>query len=131
MLVAGADPDHVSFPAADEALERVLAEGRLIAHTLAETYNALTSAAHARAPDAVLGYLGQFLEHEPAGLVPTRYPDALREIAAAGIVGPAIYDGLIALAARDAGLRLLSLDVRAERTYRLCGAEFELIAEPR
>lgn len=44
-----------------------------------------------------------------------------------GVVGGAVYDALVAEAARVHGRTLLSLDWRAERTYRAIGVEFELL----
>ena len=44
-----------------------------------------------------------------------------------GVVGGAVYDALVAEAARVHGRTLLSLDWRAERTYRAVGVEFELL----
>ena len=43
------------------------------------------------------------------------------------VVGGAVYDALVAEAARVHGRTLLSLDWRAERTYRAVGVEFELL----
>ncbi len=43
----------------------------------------------------------------------------------AGISGGAVYDGLIALVAREHGEQLLTLDARAARTYRALGIDFE------
>jgi predicted nucleic acid-binding protein len=54
---------------------------------------------------------------------PAAYREALDLLAGHGRGGGAIYDALIALAARDAKATLVSLDRRAERTYELCGIE--------
>lgn len=43
------------------------------------------------------------------------------------ISGGAVYDGLVALAARSAGLLLMSRDRRAETTYRRLGVQVELL----
>ena len=45
-----------------------------------------------------------------------------------GVSGSAAYDGLIALTALAHAARLVSLDRRAESTYRRCGVDFELLA---
>jgi hypothetical protein len=44
-----------------------------------------------------------------------------------GVVGGAVYDALVAEAARVHRRILLSLDWRAERTFRAVGVEFELL----
>ena len=53
--------------------------------------------------------------------------DPLATLVDAGIAGGAVWDGLVALAALDAGARLLSLDRRALPTYRALGADVELL----
>jgi hypothetical protein len=63
---------------------------------------------------------------------PLRLADAERAalpatLAAAGVIGGASYDALVALEARAHGERLLSLDRRAQETYRRLGVPFEAI----
>ncbi len=45
-----------------------------------------------------------------------------------GIEGGAVYDGLVALTAADAGATLISLDRRAATTYERCGVDVRLVA---
>lgn len=52
----------------------------------------------------------------------------LRELASAGIIGGASYDGLVAMEAKAHGRTLLTLDVRAQLTYQRIGAPFRVIA---
>jgi hypothetical protein len=94
---------------------------------LAETYAVLSSAAYNHAPARIVEYLRQFLDRTPIGVTPARYPRAASELARSGVFGAAIYDGLIALGARDAGIVLVSIDRRAAPTYRRCRAEFRLL----
>lgn len=58
-------------------------------------------------------------------------PDvALRAVALfaeAGIAGGAVYDGLVGLAAKEAGIPLLSCDRRAVGTYAALRADVRLI----
>ncbi|MBO0881427.1 MAG: type II toxin-antitoxin system VapC family toxin [Mycobacterium sp.] len=54
--------------------------------------------------------------------------DLLRECADAGIAGGALYDGLVAAAARKHKLPLVTCDRRAEATYRVLGVTYELLA---
>ncbi|MCB0887162.1 MAG: type II toxin-antitoxin system VapC family toxin [Propionibacteriaceae bacterium] len=53
--------------------------------------------------------------------------DLMTKLVDAGISGGAVWDGLVAFAALDAGIRLLSLDRRALPTYRALGADVELL----
>ena len=68
------------------------------------------------------------------GQPPLRLRDAernhlLETLADAGVSGGASYDGLIALEAKSHGRTLLTLDERAQATYRRLGAEFAVIPE--
>lgn len=53
--------------------------------------------------------------------------DLLREFAAVGLTGGAVYDGLVAAAAREHELPLITCDRRAESTYRALGITYELL----
>ena len=53
--------------------------------------------------------------------------DLLREFAAVGLTGGAVYDGLVAAAAREHELPLITCDRRAEPTYRALGITYELL----
>jgi predicted nucleic acid-binding protein len=130
VLVAGFLQNHRFHTEAARALAEVLRGGRLLGHTFAETFAVLTAAGGPYdAPGAtVVRYLERFLAREPAWLSGARYVGALSELADAVIEGGAVYDGLIALAARDAGARLVSLDRRAATTYARVGVDFELLA---
>ena len=128
VLVAGLDSSHPFHQQAQDALGEVRRRGRLIAHTIAETFAVLTAAGPYGLRGApVLAYLDRFLDREPIGLQPTAYVRALAELTEIDLVGGAVYDALIALAARDAGATLVSLDRRAAATYRRCRAQFELV----
>jgi toxin FitB len=132
VLVAGFVPGHEFHEAAESALAEVLDEGCLIAHTTAETFSVLSAPAGAYRvePSAVTAYLSQFLDGAaPIQPRPEAYREALDLLADHGRPGGAIYDALIALAARDAGAELVSLDRRARRTYGICGVESRLPGE--
>jgi hypothetical protein len=51
----------------------------------------------------------------------------LTTLAAAGVFGGATYDGLVALEAQAHGRTLLSLDERAQDTYRRLGVTFSVL----
>lgn len=53
--------------------------------------------------------------------------DLLREFASVRLTGGAVYDGLVAAAAREHGLPLITCDRRAEPTYRSLGVTYELL----
>jgi toxin FitB len=101
----------------------------LTAHSLAETYSVLTRLpgdARVSAADAV-----RLLETNfgPALLVPPAIAGALPSVLAPyGIAGGAVYDALVGLAAREAGVRLLTRDARALGTYAALGVETEIVA---
>lgn len=52
---------------------------------------------------------------------------ALSLFAELGIQGGAAYDGLVALAAKEAGITLLTNDLRARGVYTLIGCDLELL----
>jgi predicted nucleic acid-binding protein len=131
VLVAGFVSSHRFHGAATAALVEVRSGGRLIAHTTAETYAVLSGpgGVYRVEPGTVADYLDQFLDGSPPiQPPPAAYHEALHLLAKARSGGGAIYDALIALAARDAKATLVSLDRRAERTYGLCGVEAKLLA---
>lgn len=94
----------------------------LSGHALAETYSVLTrlpGGARLSAEDAVR-------------LIDARFPKPLtlsgpaaRKVHATlsrlGVVGGAVYDGLVALAAKDHGVPLATRDARAKGTYDAVG----------
>jgi predicted nucleic acid-binding protein len=126
VLVAGFIPSHKFHEAAISALVEVHDDGCLVAHTMAETYSVLSapSGPYRVEPGAVVAYLDQFVDRAtPIQPRPQAYREALDLLAGEDRGGGAIYDALIALAARDASATLVSLDLRAERTYAACGVE--------
>jgi len=130
ILVAGFDSTHPFTRQAIAALVDVRREGRLVAHTIAETFAVLSAPGgpYPASPAIVVEYLSPLLERDPIGLTPKRYPRAVTELVRLGVRGRAVYDGLIALAVRDAGGELVSLDRRAAKTYERVGVEHRIIA---
>jgi predicted nucleic acid-binding protein len=132
VLIAGFMPDHPFYGVAEAALTEVREDGRLIAHTMAETYAVLSGPADVFRvePGVVVAYLDEFLK-DAESIQPR--PDACREaleiLSGNGRGGASVYDALIALTARDAGATLISLDRRAKPTYELCGVEFGFLDE--
>lgn len=127
VLVAGFDPNHNSHDQAAESLVAVRDHGVLIAHTIVECYAVLTGGAFLAPPAQVGAYVEQFLVRGPVGLAPVEMPASIAHLAAIGVGGGAVHDGLIALGARAAGARLVSFDVRATVTYERCGVDYEML----
>lgn len=117
---------HVAHRSVSAALgDRAAA---LAGHALHETYAVLTRLpgdARVAPADAVRLLRERF---ESAALLDSRsVRSAPAVLAAAGVVGGATYDGLVALAARSAGLPLATRDRRAQSTYRLLDVAVELL----
>jgi len=113
------------------AVRAALAEKnlRLTGHSLAETYAVLTRLpgdARVSPPDAVR------LIDETFGAPVIISVDSSaivhRTLAALGIAGGAVYDGLVAMAASQHGLTLLTRDSRAAATYSLIGVRIDVVS---
>jgi predicted nucleic acid-binding protein len=130
VLIAGFDSTHPCFSRAEPALAEVKRAGRVVPHTIAETFAVLSAPAgpYPPLPRDVLAYLEPFLAREPIGVAPAAYAQAVGELISAGVSGGAVYDALIGLAARQHGTELISLGVRAARTYGRLGVRFRLLA---
>lgn len=112
------------------ALDLLAERPRLAAHTALESYSVLT-----RLPGpfrADTGTVTEFLRRTFDGPRLTLGQQAQDELpdrlAACGIEGGAVYDGLIALTAQAADAELLTLDRRALGTYSRCGTPARLLA---
>lgn len=132
VLVAGFTSDHPLFYLAEPALTEVREQGRLVAHTMAETYAVLSASGgvYRAKPGMVVEYLDGFLQGSaPIQPRPDTYPEALELLSGEGRGGASVYDALIALTARDADATLITLDRRARPTYELCGVEARFLNE--
>lgn len=100
----------------------------LSGHAAHETYSVLTRLpgdARVAPVDAIRLLSERF---QTAAMLDARSSrSASAVLAGSGIAGGATYDGLIALAARSAGLPLASRDRRAQATYRMLGVEVEMV----
>lgn len=103
----------------------------LTQHSLTETYSVLTRLpgdARLAPADAVRLIDANFgptalLSAETAAAVPTPLADV-------NVVGGAVYDGLVGLAARSSSLALATRDLRAAATYHVLGVEvIEIVDE--
>jgi hypothetical protein len=72
--------------------------------------------------------LGRRFDDPPLRLDDTERSRLLERLAGAGVLGGATYDGLVALEAAAHDRPLLTLDARAQATYRRVGAAFRVIS---
>jgi hypothetical protein len=101
---------------------------RLTGHSLAETYAVLTRLpGDARVLPADAALIIDRVFGEPVMLSTDQSATVHRRLSQFGIGGGAVYDGLVALAASEHGLTLVSRDVRAMATYALVGVRTEQI----
>lgn len=126
VCVAALIADHEAHDLAATALGECEA---IVAHVAAETYSVLTRLPppHRVDPHNVVEMISTRLPTQTVALAAESYESSLRRFADAQIVGGAIYDGLIARAALEHGLQLVSRDLRAARIYRALGASFILL----
>lgn len=120
---------HDGNPAHERTLE--LAHGRVLGlagHAAFETYSVLT-----RLPGEARvspGRAREIIERSFPVLSPLSAASAQAAVttfAEAGIAGGSVYDGLVGLAALDAGLPLVTCDRRAMGTYAALGVVVNLV----
>jgi hypothetical protein len=80
------------------------------------------------APTLAADVLSRRFSRPPLRLDDAQRGGVLERLAAAGVFGGASYDGLVAFEAQTHAQALLTLDERAQSTYRRLGAEFTVIA---
>lgn len=122
--------DHEAHSAMLEAVRR--RRLGLSGHAWFETYSVLTRlpGGHRRSPaDAWRLLLHNF--SESAFLGEAESIDLGAEVARLGISGGAVYDALVAAAARTHGRRLVSSDARARSVYEAIGVDLEVVSVPR
>lgn len=107
-------------------------DGRAVAlsgHALAETYSVLTrlpADLRLTPTDAARLLSARFAPPLLLGSdVAERLPEVLSQL---GIAGGAVYDALVALAARDHGADLATRDLRAKATYEAVGVRVIVVA---
>ena len=126
VVIAGFADWHPNFGRAHAALHGDLP---IAAHVALEGYSALT-----RLPDPFRVSAGIASEYIEAGFAPKRLtlPDEEHDrivgrLAERGVSGGAVYDALVALTAAHHEHVLLTLDGRAESTYRRLGVSYEML----
>jgi predicted nucleic acid-binding protein len=126
VVVAGFASWHEGHESAAAALAR---KPRLPAHVLIEAYSVLTRlpAPHRAPADLVAAFLSERFPAALLALSAAAYRDLVGSAAAAGLLGGAVYDALIAETARRADAVLLTRDRRALSTYQKIGVRYELV----
>ena len=101
----------------------------LPAHVLVEAYSVLTRlpSGLAVSPALAADVLARRFAQPPLRLGDAERGRVLETLAQAGVLGGASYDGLVALEAKTHGRTLITLDERAQATYRRLGAEFTVV----
>ncbi|UJP09471.1 VapC toxin family PIN domain ribonuclease [Microbacterium sp. KUDC0406] len=100
----------------------------LAGHALFETYSVLTRLpGEARLRPARVAEIIALSFPSSASLPAADALDAPATFVRAGIAGGAVYDGLVGLAARAAGITLLSCDRRAVPTYTALDVHVQLV----
>jgi hypothetical protein len=124
-VIAALSGWHQQHEAAAAAIADVAV---LPAHVVVESYSALTRLPGGLAVPAstAANVLARRFGQPPLALPDSERRSLVATLAGAGVFGGASYDGLIAL---EAGSHtLLTLDRRAQETYRRLGVAFEIIA---
>lgn len=114
----------------NEAAVAVLDDGAALpAHAMLETYSVLTGfpAPYRAAPALVLTWLDDRFEGILSPPPPEAHRGLLEDLSAAGRIGGAVYDGLVALTVRMAGATLVTADTRAVPVYELIGVRHRLL----
>jgi toxin FitB len=127
VVIAALATWHEQHDRAAAALESVTA---LPAHVIVEAYAVLTRlpSGLAVSPTSAATVLAHRFADTPLRLDDAEASALLERLAAAGVFGGATYDGLVALEAEAHGRVLLTLDERAQVTYRRLGVRFDVIA---
>jgi predicted nucleic acid-binding protein len=101
----------------------------LSGHALPETYSVLTRLpgdARLSAPDAARLLDARFTT--PLTLSGQAAREVYATLSGLGVAGGAVYDGLVALAAKEHGMALATRDARARGTYDAVGVNVILVA---
>jgi hypothetical protein len=125
-VIAALSAWHERHEAAARALEDVSA---LPAHVMLEAYSVLTRLPSGLAVPAASAseVLTSRFDAQPLRVSDAERRALLQTLSQAGVLAGASYDGLVALEARSHQATLLTLDHRAQETYRRLGTLFRSI----
>lgn len=127
VVIAAFAPWHEAHRVARDAVT----SGAVVpAHVVTETYAVLTRmpAPFRMEPATVAEYLARQWIGRVIAPDADLYESLPAAAAPAGVMGGGTYDALVGLTAHRSGHELLSLDLRAERTYRSLGIAYRLLA---
>jgi len=129
VVVAACASWHETHDLARRAIDR---GPRLVAHGALEAFSVLTRlpVPHRVPGDLVVAFLEDRFRDEPLALSAAAFRRLVGDLYQRGIAGGAVYDGLVALSAAAHGATLLTLDRRAEATYRRCRARVRFLEGP-
>jgi predicted nucleic acid-binding protein len=101
----------------------------IVSHAAFETYSSLTRIPPPERAEAgqVRAFLEDWFGDRWLGFSAGALRLALARLEELGVSGGATYDGLIAMTAAAEGATLVTLDLRALRTYSLVGVDVELV----
>jgi predicted nucleic acid-binding protein len=123
-------PALLSYHDAHAVCDQALSEAdSALGHVVTEAYSVLTSLPHPFRvePQTAASSLAERIPPELLALDGASLRDLPKRLAAGGISGGSVYDGLIALTAARHGTELISRDRRATRTYAALGVRYRLI----
>ena len=127
IVIAAFAPWHEAHVA---ALRALTPEAVLPAHVVTETYAVLTRMPEPFRMDAPT--VAEYLARQWGGRIiapdAELYESLPTAVATIGVIGGSTYDALVGLTAHRFGHQLVSLDLRAERTYRSLGIDYRLLA---
>ena len=124
--IALVDPDHIAHNLVRQALKGCRLG--LSGHAEVETFSVLTRLPGAkRMSRKAAARLIQVTFPETRHLSADGSAQLVQTLAGIGVGGGAVYDALVAAAAAEHGLTLVSRDTRAAATYRAVGATTELL----
>jgi predicted nucleic acid-binding protein len=128
VVIAAFAPWHEAHAAARRA---VTPDAVVPAHVVTETYAVLTRMPEPFRMDAatVAAYLARQWGGKVIAPDAELYESLPAAAATVGVLGGGTYDALVGLTADRFGHELLSLDLRAERTYRSLGISYRLLAQ--
>ena len=100
-----------------------------IGHVLSESYARITAlpGCHRLAPAIARQVLQDMFPEPPLTLSSPGYLRVIELVASLGVPGGAIFDCVIAEAAREHGAALVSLDRRASKNYAAVGVDFTIL----
>lgn len=128
VVIAAFAPWHESHA---EARHAVTLGAVVPAHVVTETYAVLTRMPEPFRMDSAT--VATYLSRQWGGRVIAPAAEVYESLPAAaatgGVTGGNTYDALVGLTAHSFGHELLSLDLRAERTYRSLGIAYRLLIQ--